>query len=137
MIEFQTGQTTYTGRLVTGLEDFMQGKDIRAASYGFGLNLADIWKRTFTQILTKGIVLERWGHKIYWIVQEPIYQDFLNRYQLQGMTYNPSHSTLFAIYDLRRADDRYELYQTRLESSTIDNLFNAFRTMLFHRRTLL
>jgi hypothetical protein len=106
----------------------IRGKDVGGTTYGFGLNLADIWKRTFTQILTKGIVLEHWGHKIYWVVQEPVYQDFLNRYRLHGMTYDPQHSTVFAIYDLKRTRDRYELYQTRIESSTVDDLFDAFRT---------
>ena len=108
----------------------MQGKDIQDESYGFGLNLADIWKRTFTQILTKGIALENWGHKIYWVIQEPIYQDFLDRYKLHGMSYEGHHNTVFAIYDLQRAGEQYELFQTRLESSTINDLFQAFRTNL-------
>jgi len=130
VIEFQTGQTTSTGLLIDALKDFMAGKDVKGASYGFGLNLADIWKRTFTQILTKGIALERWGHKIYWVAQEIVYQDFLNRYQLHRMTYDPSHSTVFAIYDLRRAGNKYELFQTRIQSAAIDHLFDAFRTNL-------
>jgi len=78
IIEMQTGQTTSTGGLVNALDDFMQGKEIEGRSYPFGLNLADIWKRAFTQVLTKGIVAERWGHKIYWVVQEPVYQDLLD-----------------------------------------------------------
>lgn len=130
VIEFQTGQTTSTGHLVQALEDFMQGKAIQDESYGFGLNLADIWKRTFTQILTKGIALENWGRKIYWVIQTPIYQDFLDRYELHGMSYEGDHSTVFAIYDLQRAGERYELCQTRIESSTINDLFQAFRTNL-------
>lgn len=130
VIEFQTGQTTGTGHLVQAVEDFSQGEDISGTSYGFGLNLADIWKRAFTQILTKGIALERWGHKMFWVVQEPIYEDLLDRYNLHGMTYDPNHNTVFAIYDLRRAGDRYELFQTRIESSTVDDLFRAFRTNL-------
>ena len=72
-IELQTGQTTGTGSLVEALENFMAGREVAGESYRFGLNLADIWKRAFIQILTKGIVMERWGHKIYWVVQEPIY----------------------------------------------------------------
>lgn len=127
IIEFQTGQTTGTGQLVQALKDSLGGEDIEGKSYGFGLNLADIWKRSFTQILNKGIVLEKWGHKIYWVVQEPVYQNFLDRYNLNGMSYNKKHSTMFAIYDLRQAGDRYELFQTRIESSTIDDLFKAFR----------
>ena len=85
VVEFQTGQTTGTGQLVQALKDCLEGEDIKDKTYGFGLNLADIWKRTFTQILNKGIVLEKWGHKIYWVVQEPVYQDFLNRYNLNDI----------------------------------------------------
>jgi hypothetical protein len=129
-IELQTGQTTGTGSLVEALEDFMAGREVAGKSYRFGLNLADIWKRAFIQILTKGIVMERWGHKIYWVVQEPIYQDFLDRYNLHNMTYAADENTVFAIYDLRRSGDEYQLYQTRIESSTIDDLFDAFRTNL-------
>jgi hypothetical protein len=129
-IEFQTGQTTSTGSLITALEDFMQGEKIAGASYPFGLNLADIWKRTFIQILTKGIVMEQWERKIYWVVQDLIYQDFLDRYGLHNLTYDQEANTIFAIYDLKRYDDKYRLYQTRLESSTIDDLFEAFRANL-------
>ncbi len=129
-IEFQTGQTTGTGQLVQALEDFVAGEDIAGRSYRFGLNLADIWKRTFIQILTKGIAFEQWGHKIYWVVQEPIYEDFLARYHLHGLNYEASHNTVFAIYDLARQGDAYDLFRTRLESATIDGLFNAFRTSL-------
>lgn len=129
-LELQTGQTTGTGSLVKAFEDFMQGVKVERASYSFGLNLADIWKRTFIQILTKGIVMERWGHKIYWIIQEPIYQDFLDRYSLHSMTYDQADNTVFAIYDLRREENDYQLHQTRVESSTIDDLFDAFRSNL-------
>ncbi|MCD4717059.1 MAG: hypothetical protein K8R45_10000 [Desulfobacterales bacterium] len=127
VVEFQTGQITGTGQLVQGLKDCMKGEDIEGNSYGFGLNLADIWKRSFTQILNKGIVLENWGHKIYWVVQEPVYQDFLNRYNLNGMAYNDDHSTVFVIYDIKQHPEKHELFQTRMESSTIDDLFRAFR----------
>jgi hypothetical protein len=127
IIEFQTGQTTGTGQLVQGLKDFIKGEDIRGRSYGFGLNLADIWKRSFTQILNKGIVLENWGHKIFWVIQEPVYQDFLNRYNLSGMSYDDKHATVFTIYDLKQEVDKYDLFQTRMETSTIDDLFRAFR----------
>lgn len=129
-IELQTGQTTGTGSLVAALDDFMAGKPMEAKSYSFGLNLADTWKRAFIQILTKGIVMERWGHKIHWVIQEPIYQDFLDRYNLHGMTFAPDENTVFAIYDLRRQGDHYQLFQTRVESSTVDDLFDAFRTNL-------
>jgi len=49
-IEFQTGQTTGTGKLVEGLKDYLARKSVHEKSYGFGLNLYDVWKRSFTQI---------------------------------------------------------------------------------------
>jgi hypothetical protein len=130
VIEFQTGQTTSTGKLVEGLRDFIEGRTVAGATYGFGLNFADIWKRAFTQVLTKGTILERWGHKIYWVTQEQVYQDLLNRYSLHSMTYDGAHNTLFLVYDLKRASDRYELVRTRVQSSSIDQLFHAFRSNL-------
>lgn len=74
--------------------------------------------------------MERWGHKVYWVVQEAIYQDLLDRYQLHGLSYSSSDSTVFAIYDLRRDRDEYSLRQTRFESAAVDGLFQAFRTNL-------
>ena len=127
VIEFQTGQTTGTGNLVQALKDFLKGEDIEGRSYRFGLNLADIWKRSFTQILNKGIVLENWGHKIYWVVQEPVYRDFMNRYNLDYMTYDDEHTTVFLICDLKEKAEKYVLFQTKIESSTISDLFKAFR----------
>jgi len=128
IIEFQTGQTTGTGKLVDALKEFMKGDDVEGKTYGFGLNLADIWKRSFTQILNKGIILEKWKHKIYWVVQEPVYQNLLDRYNLNDLKFNSDHATIFAIYDLKRTGQKYELYPTRIESSTTDALFRAFRT---------
>jgi len=129
-VELQTGQTTNTGRLVQALQDYRAGHVVAGENYRFGLNFADIWKRAFTQILTEGIVMEHWAHKVYWVLQEPIYQDLLERYSLHGMSYDPSHSTVFLIYDLERAGDRYTLRRTRVETATVDGLFRAFRTNL-------
>ncbi len=46
------------------------------------------------------------------------------------MCYEESHNMIFSIYDLRRVNEKYELYPTRVESSTIDGLFSAFRNSL-------
>ena len=57
----------------------------------------------------------------------PLLQTGYDRYNLNGKQYDEHHSTKFAIYDLRRKNEVYELYQTRIESSTIDDLFHVFR----------
>lgn len=126
-IEFQTGQTTGTGQLVKGLTDFVAGESLVYKTYGFGLNLYDIWKRTFTQILNKGVIMENWGKKIFWIVQEPVYKYFETRYSLQKLSYDSHHSTVFALYDLKSAKQKFDLIATRKISASMDQLFAAFR----------
>ncbi len=128
VIEFQTGQTTSTGKLVDGFKDFMMNSEFqKGGSYNFGINMYDIWKRTFTQILNKGIILEKWKRKIFWAVQEPIFEYFQHKYRLHELSFNEEHSTVFALYDLKERGKRLHLSGTRVLSSTIDDLFNAFR----------
>jgi len=126
-VEFQTDQTTGTGKLVQALEDYLREGTFEGRAYGFGLNTYDTLKRAFTQILNKGIVLEQWQQKVYWVFQEPVYQNYTSRYNLGEMRYNPSHTTVFTVYDLARRENQYQLAQTRLESATMDELFSAFR----------
>jgi hypothetical protein len=129
-VEFQTGQTTQTGQLVKGFVDYLEGKDVFYHSYSFGVNFYDIWKRTFTQILNKGIIMENWGKHIYWVIQEPVYQYFEHRYKLEDIGYHENHSTVFVLYELRASQDRYELLPARKTSATIDQLFHSFRNNL-------
>jgi hypothetical protein len=127
-VEFQTGQTTGTGQLVKGLTDFLAGESLVYKTYAFGLNLYDIWKRTFTQILNKGVIMESWQKKIiYWVVQEPVYKYFETRYSLQKLAYQPQHSTVFALYDLKPEKLKFDLVASRKISASMDQLFAAFR----------
>lgn len=126
-IEFQTGQTTNTGKLVQGLKDFMAGQSVTYKPYAFGLNFFDIWKRTFTQVLNKGVILEAWKKKIYWVIQEPVYKFFEAKYNLHHLTYKPQHSTVFALYNLEPGGQAFELKASRKTSASMDQLFDAFR----------
>ncbi len=127
VIEFQTAQTTGTGGLVQALRDFVDGEQVREKNYRFGLNMADIWKRSFTQILNKGIVTENWGNRIFWVVQEVVYRDLVSRYSLVNMGHDPQDNIVFVVCDLRLAQSKYRLSLTRIESSNVDDLFDAFR----------
>ena len=126
IIEIQGNQTTATGALVKALEDFTRGKFRKDSNYPFGLNTYDVLKRSFTQILNKGIFLEKWGYKIFWVFQEPVYRNFKTRYDLGDLPYKESHNTIFAIYDLRNGKKSFHVELITYESSTIEHLFSAF-----------
>jgi hypothetical protein len=53
--------------------------------------------------------MENWGKKIFWVVQEPVYKNFETRYNLQNLKFNPEHSTVFALYDLKGAGETFNL----------------------------
>ncbi len=129
IIEFQTVDTTNTGELNRALAEFMTGADLADRSYGFGLNWANVWKRCFIQILNKGRVIEHWGHKAFWVVQEPAYQYFLKAYGLAtALEAGSAGTTTFMVYDLLREDSGFVLQKIRMESTTVTKLLEAFGT---------
>ena len=127
IVEVQGYQTTGTGGLVSGLKDAMVTPPNVKNTYNFGLNEYDMVKRTLIQMLHKGKVIEAWNQKIFWVMQEPLYDEFVRRYNISSLDYSDDDSTKFAIYDLNPTDGTYELALKYYKSSTLDNLFNAFR----------
>ncbi len=58
-IEFQTGQTTSTGKLVEGFTDFMKNRTFRSgATYNFGINYYDICMTYGRERLPKSLIRE-------------------------------------------------------------------------------
>lgn len=127
VVEVQGYQTTGTGGLVSGLEDAMVNPPNVKNTYKFGLNEYDIVKRTLIQMLHKGKVIEAWNQKIFWVMQEPLYDEFVRRYNINSLDYSGEDSTQFAVYDLIPTDSTYKLALKYYKSSTLDNLFDAFR----------
>ncbi len=127
MVEFQSDSTTRTGELVRGIKDFLDGVDITEKTYRFGMNTYDTIKRSMTQLLNKGIVYEKWGIKGYWVIQEYLYANLLNRYGFKTDGYSPGDSTRFALYDLFPEDGRLRLKPTRMISTSVDEVFQAMK----------
>jgi hypothetical protein len=126
LVEFQTVDTTNTGKLVEAFQAFMNEEDIQGRRYGFGMNWKNVWKRCFTQMLQKGILAEAWGQKIYWIAQEASYQHLRDSYGLYDMDFDSAEATIFSSYKLIKQDDGYVPQLVRQESSSVHNLFMAF-----------
>lgn len=126
IVEFQTHQTTNTGQLVQALEDFMNGRDVTVTHYPFGMNTYDTLKRSYTQMLNKGVAMEHWGQRIYWVFQEYVFDNLARRYQ-PAFAAGSSKTNVFAIYDLVQGSDTYVLTPKRFESASVDTLFTALR----------
>jgi hypothetical protein len=126
-VEFQSDSTTSTGELVQGIRDFFQGHNLQQQSYKFGMNTYDTIKRALTQLINKGIVYEIWDTKCYWVVQEYIYANLVNRYGFKRDGFSSNHASRFALYDLVRKDDRLTLIPSRFISTTVDEVYQAMR----------
>jgi hypothetical protein len=126
-VEFQADSTTGTGALVQAIRDFLAGEDTSTRTYHFGMNTYDTIKRSVTQLLNKGIVYEAWGVKCYWVVEEYIYKNLVNRYGLKAEGFAPENASRFALYQFVRQGDRLVLTPSRFVSTTVDEVYQAMR----------
>ena len=126
-VEFQSDSTTGTGKLVRGICDFYEGRDLQSQSYKFGMNTYDSIKRAITQLMNKGIVYEAWNSKCYWVIQEYIYANLIARYGLKKDGFSPEHASVFALYDMVTNGDRLTLTPTRFISITVEEVYQAMR----------
>ncbi len=133
IIEFQAAQTTSTGKLVQAIKDYLSKKyNIKEKSYSFGINWADIWKRSLIQALIKGMAGEYWQKALYWVVQDQIYCNLAERYGLpfpdSGIDSSGSKKAIrFALYNLRRTDGRIRLQGPKWLAFSVNDLFHALR----------
>jgi len=126
VVEFQTDQTTSTGKLIDALNDFQSGKDVTGKNYGFGMNTYDTLKRSYTQILNKGVVMEQWEQRIYWVFQSPVFDNLSRRYQPK-FSDGSDRTNVFAVYDLLPGTNIYTLTLQRFISASVNAMFQALR----------
>lgn len=126
-VEFQTDSTTGTGELVRGINDFFAGRDVTRESYKFGINTYDSIKRAMTQLMNKGMVYEAWGTKCYWVIQEYIYTNLVNRYGFRFNDVSEEHATRLALYNIVPNQGKLSLMPARYLSTSIDEIFLAMR----------
>ncbi len=110
-----------------GLRDFVAGQEVADRSYPFGMNTYDTIKRSVTQLLNKGIVYEAWGIKGYWVIEEYIYANLVNRYGLKTEGFVADHASRFALHTFSRHNACLTLTPTRYISTTVDEVFQAMR----------
>jgi hypothetical protein len=126
-VEFQSDSTTGTGGIIQGIRDFLQGHNLQEQTYKFGMNTYDTIKRAITQLMNKGIVYETWDTKCYWVIQEYIYANLINRYDFKESGFSPAHASRFALYDFARKGNRLTLTPSRFISTTVEEIYQAMR----------
>ena len=126
-VEIQSDSTTSTGKLVEGMRDFQQGNDLSLKSYGFNMNTYDSIKRAITQLMNKGIVYEHWGTKCYWVIQEYIYANLVNRYGFKLDGFTQEDTSIFALYDIVPDGGQLRLTPTRYVSTSVEEVYQAMR----------
>ncbi|MCL2313365.1 MAG: hypothetical protein FWC41_12990 [Firmicutes bacterium] len=126
IVEFQSDNTTGTGKLVDAMQDFMSNKNVINSKYNFGLNTYNTIKLSYIQMLIKGQVMEKWNKNIYWVVQKYVFENMINRFKLKNMEFSEKNNTKFFLYDLFENGkfDNIKLVDTK--SSSIKNLLKAF-----------
>lgn len=127
-VEIQSDSTTSTGKLVDGVREFLQGIGLSDKSYGFNMNTYDSIKRAITQLMNKGIVYENWNTKCYWVIQEYIYQNLVNRYGFKVDGFAPGDASRFALYDIVSHGDSLRLVPTRFVSTSVEEVYQAMRS---------
>ena len=108
-IEFQSDSTTGTGKLIQAVKDFTKGNYNKDSSYAFGMNTYNTIKLSYIQMLTKGQVMETWNKKIFWVMQDFVFDNMTDRFDLSDMNFDKENQNFYHIYDLVKKDNLYKL----------------------------
>lgn len=122
VVEFQSDSTTGTGKLVSGLKDFMENGAMND-NYAFGMNTYNTIKLSYIQMLIKGQVMESWNKKIFWVMQNYVFDNMTNRFNLIDLDHEINQNTFYHIYDL---NDTNSLTLVDTKSTSVANLITAF-----------
>lgn len=126
VVEFQSDSTTGTGKLVNALKDFMAGKDVMKNTYAFGMNTYNTIKLSYIQMLMKGQVMENWSKNAYWVMQKFVFENMVNRFNLENLDLNNKSNTHYHIYDLEKKGNIQKLKLIETKSTSVTNLITAF-----------
>lgn len=127
MIEIQSDSTTGTGKLVRNLEEYIkQGINTIDKKYAFGMNTYNTIKLSFIQMLNKGMVAEKWNKNIVWVMQDFIFKNMLERFEISDNGFSKDKKNHFFIYTLKDEGEEYKLVLNSKHSFTIEELAKAF-----------
>lgn len=129
IVEFQSNSTTGTGKLVNALNDFMNGKDINK-SYSFGMNTYNTIKLSYIQMVVKGQVMESWNKKIFWIMQDFVFDNMVSRFNLGNLDFDEKDNSRYHVYDLIPGPKNENIYNLKLKEEKSTNISNLIKGLI-------
>lgn len=120
-MEIVSIDTTSTRGLNEAVEDRFYGE--LSDKYKFGLNFAHTIKLMITQLILKGLILEKWNKKNVWVLQDVLYDYLKNLIGLELQNYNKNDSIVFYIteIDYKSNNKLYELKENRIMSTNVSD----------------
>lgn len=125
-IEICSDSTTATGKLVKALEDFVGTGKVKER-YNYGLNTYNTIKLSFTQIMNKGQVFEKWGKKYIWILQDVLFENLVSRFNLDiEESFNDNQIIFYTVKLILEDNKIFEVKRSKVFSTNILGLLKAY-----------
>lgn len=127
-IETHANQTTQTGALTKALREYKNTGKFSSKHYNYGINHYHQIKTFFTQCLNKSQLFSSWKKKFVWIIEEHVFNDWLDRFGLNLPTGLNNGEIIFKSYglDFNKSLGRYALASRKTVSTDRTTLLSAY-----------
>lgn len=123
-IEVASDSTTQTGELVRAIKDFIE-RDRLNERYNYGMNTYNTIKLSFTQMMFKGQVFEKWMKKYIWLLQDSLFNNIVERFELE-IEKGYEKSIVFYVVKMVENKDFFEMRLENIYSTSVKELMKAF-----------
>lgn len=125
-IEVASDSTTQTGELVRAMKDFIKNGAIQGR-YRYGMNTYNTIKLSFTQIMFKGQVFEKWLKKYIWLLQDSLFNNLVDRFGLKLEEGYKDNQIIFYVVKMVNNKDFFSLSSEKTYSTSVQELTKAFK----------
>jgi len=126
-IEVASDSTTQTGELVRAMKDFIKSGAVQGR-YTYGMNTYNTIKLSFTQVMFKGQVFERWMKKYIWLLQDSLFDNLVERFGLKlEEGYKDNQIIFYVVKMVKNKEDFFNMPPENIYSTSVQELVKAFK----------
>lgn len=126
-VEVASDSTTQTGELVRAMEDFIKKGKIQER-YTYGMNTYNTIKLSFTQVMFKGQVFEKWGKRYIWLLQDALLDNIVERFNLVlSEGYKDNQIIFYSVRMNLNKQNLFEISLKKIYSTRIEDLVKVFK----------